>query len=56
MNKPMTVSSGDLPGTGKFHEDPAQSYTLPGAYYYDPAVYAREMCDIFADSWQCLSS
>ena len=52
MNKPMTVSSSDLPGTGKFHEDPAQSYTLPGAYYYDPAVYAREMCDIFADSWQ----
>ncbi len=52
MNKPLMLSSDDLPDIGKFHDDADQSWTLPGVYYYDPAVYAREMRDIFADSWQ----
>lgn len=52
MNKPITAGQEALPDIGKFHDNPDQSYTLPGIYYYDPGVYAREMRDIFANSWQ----
>jgi Rieske 2Fe-2S family protein len=27
--------------------------TLPGAYYYDPAIYAREQARIFGELWVC---
>lgn len=50
MNKP--IKTNDLPGVGKFHDDPNQSYTIPGIYYYDEEIYAREMKHIFANSWQ----
>jgi phenylpropionate dioxygenase-like ring-hydroxylating dioxygenase large terminal subunit len=35
----------------KFHPDPELSYTLPGYYYYDPEVYAREVAGVFLKSW-----
>ncbi len=34
-----------------FASDPARSHTLPGHYYYDPEIYAREMSAIFYHSW-----
>ena len=48
----MTTDSPTLPGVGKFHDDPNRSYTLPGAYYYDPLVYAAELEEIFSRTWQ----
>ena len=47
-----SIQSNGLPDIGGFHEDPKQSYTLPGIYYHDPGVYAREMERIFARTWQ----
>ncbi|MBM3510991.1 MAG: aromatic ring-hydroxylating dioxygenase subunit alpha [Alphaproteobacteria bacterium] len=35
----------------KFHPDAELSYTLPGFYYYDPDVYAREVETIWFKSW-----
>jgi choline monooxygenase len=32
--------------------DPARSYTLPGFYYYDPAIFERETRSIFYRTWQ----
>ena len=37
---------------GAFHSDPEQSYTLPGAFYFDPTIYAREQSAIFQRTWQ----
>ena len=51
MNTPVCEDS-PLPDVGGFHEDPNLSYTIPGAYYYDPKIYAREIRDIFLNSWQ----
>ncbi len=58
MNRATDTSAKQLPDIGRFHDDPGQSYTLPGVYYYDPEVYARELRDIFSNSWQyvCHSS
>jgi choline monooxygenase len=35
-----------------FDVDPARSRTLPGAYYHDPATFARETRAIFHATWQ----
>ncbi len=35
-----------------FVSDPAKSCTLPGNYYYDPEIYAREFPAIFYRTWQ----
>ncbi len=45
----MSDIVGDL---GRFTDDPEQSWTLPGRYYYDPEIYAREHEHIFYRSWQ----
>jgi len=37
---------------GGFAEDPEISWTLPGHYYYDADVYAKEQRAIFYRSWQ----
>jgi carnitine monooxygenase subunit len=36
---------------GRFSDDPAQSYTLPGHTYTDPAVYEAEKAAVFHKSW-----
>jgi choline monooxygenase len=36
----------------RFDVDPARSRTLPGAYYHDPAIFARERTAIFFRTWQ----
>ncbi|MGH6719339.1 MAG: aromatic ring-hydroxylating oxygenase subunit alpha [Alphaproteobacteria bacterium] len=41
--------TGTLAG---FDVDPARSRALPGSYYYDPAVFAREATAIFHATWQ----
>ena len=33
-------------------EEPQHSFTLPSAYYTDPAVYEREKTEIFYKTWQ----
>ena len=35
-----------------FDRDPMKSRTLPGHYYYDPAVYEVEKRKVFYNSWQ----
>jgi phenylpropionate dioxygenase-like ring-hydroxylating dioxygenase large terminal subunit len=37
---------------GRFSEDPENSWTLPGSYYYDPQIYLNEQQAIFNRSWQ----
>lgn len=41
-----------LADLAKFNSDPNRSYTIPGSYYYDPAIYAREQSAIFNRTWQ----
>ena len=36
----------------RFSPDPSRSATLPGYYYYDPTIFAREAEQIFYKSWQ----
>ena len=48
----MSQAAPDVPGTAKIHPDPELSYTIPGHYYYDPAIYAREIEEIFLKTWQ----
>ena len=36
----------------RFDSDPERSRTLPGFYYYDPAIFAREKRSIFYRTWQ----
>ena len=48
----MKSAGTSLPEIGRFHDDPNQSYTLPGTYYYDPSVYAAELGAIFSRTWQ----
>jgi phenylpropionate dioxygenase-like ring-hydroxylating dioxygenase large terminal subunit len=50
MNR--AISPNQLPDVGLFHDDPNQSYTLPGIYYYDDAVYQQELKEVFNRSWQ----
>ena len=51
MNRALNENNG-LPSIGRFHEDPNQSYTLPGVFYYDPIVYQEELNKIFKNTWQ----
>ncbi len=37
---------------GGFSENPENSWTLPGYYYYDADIYANEQQAIFYRSWQ----
>ncbi len=37
------------------HKDPAQSVTLPGFYYNEPAIFEREKEQIFYKSWQLIA-
>ena len=48
----MKSAGTSFPEIGRFHDDPNQSYTLPGTYYYDPSVYAAELEAIFSRTWQ----
>jgi len=48
MSKPTpAVSAG-----ARIHPDPELSYTIPGHYYYDPAIFALEIEEIFLKTWQ----
>ena len=42
----------NINGLGRFTQDPEKSWTLPGNYYFDPDIYAREMDSIFYRNWQ----
>ena len=44
--------SNQIPPVDRFDEDPERSYTLPAAYYTDPAIFEREKEAIFFRSWQ----
>jgi phenylpropionate dioxygenase-like ring-hydroxylating dioxygenase large terminal subunit len=46
-----TISSAP-PSAGLFDEDPERSYTLPAAYYTDPAIFEMEKEAVFFRSWQ----
>lgn len=48
----MTAEAEVLEQVPGFHEDPGQSYTLPGRYYHDPAVFQQEKPAIFYRTWQ----
>ncbi len=41
-----------LPDVGRFTDDPNQSYTLPGRYYYEPEIFELEKDRIFHRTWQ----
>lgn len=43
---------GVLPDLGLFNDDPYQSYSLPGQYYFDPAIFALEQERVFRKTWQ----
>lgn len=47
----MTDRATLLAGPG-FTDDPGQSFTPEGAFYFDPALYADEVRGIFRRSWQ----
>lgn len=36
----------------RFSYDAAESWTLPGSFYYDPAIYQHELKAIFYQTWQ----
>ena len=49
----MTVTAAErLPGSEAFDPAPERAYTLPSAYYVDPALHDREREAIFFRSWQ----
>ncbi len=45
----MNIQSNPL---SRLDQDPQKSWTLPGKYYFDPEIYARELESIFYRSWQ----
>ncbi len=47
----MTVINLTHDALENFDDNPAYSHTLPGYYYYDPDIYARELPAIFYRSW-----
>jgi choline monooxygenase len=49
MERPM--SHDGTFDAGLFAEEAERSHTLPARWYWDPAVYAREVDAIFARSW-----
>ena len=40
------------PSLGRFSENPAESWTLPGMYYYDNRIFTEELERIFYRTWQ----
>ena len=48
----MTVLNLSADALGKIDRHPARSYTLPGSFYYDPAICAHEKEAIFYRTWQ----
>ena len=46
---PQAMPEGAL---ARFKPDPEHSFTLPGSYYFDAEVFAREQAAIFRRSWQ----
>ena len=46
---PQAMSEDAL---ARFNPDPEHAFTLPGSYYYDAEVYAREAPAIFQRTWQ----
>ena len=48
----MTVVNLSADALGKIDPRPGRSYTLPGHFYYEPAVFAHEKEAIFYRTWQ----
>ena len=48
----MSVSATALKRRAKFHPEADHSATLPGRYYHDPKIFARERDEIFFKTWQ----
>ena len=48
----MTVLSLSADALEKIDRNPGRSYTLPGRFYYEPAIFAHEMAAIFSRTWQ----
>lgn len=48
----MTVLNLSADALGKIDRHPARSYTLPGHFYYEPAIFAHEAEAIFYRTWQ----
>jgi phenylpropionate dioxygenase-like ring-hydroxylating dioxygenase large terminal subunit len=47
----MNVIARHVCDLGRFNSDPTRSYTMPAAYYTDPAIYEREKEAIFFKAW-----
>ena len=48
----VAIPESILPDVGRFTDDPNQSYTLPGRYYYEPEIFELEKDRIFHRTWQ----
>ena len=48
----MPESVHEFPAHARIDPDPELSYTIPGHYYYDPQIFARETEEIFLRTWQ----
>lgn len=48
----MTVLALSADALEKIDRNPRRSYTLPGHFYYEPAIFAHEMEAIFYRTWQ----
>jgi phenylpropionate dioxygenase-like ring-hydroxylating dioxygenase large terminal subunit len=48
----MTMQYLSAEARGKIDSHPARSYTLPGQFYYEPAIFAHEREAIFYRTWQ----
>lgn len=52
MNKPGAGTHAQTLDSGGFHHDAERSHSLPGAFYFDPGHYERELKHIFQRTWQ----
>jgi choline monooxygenase len=48
----MTVLNLSADALEKIDPNPRRSYTLPGHFYYEPAIFEREKDEIFYRTWQ----
>jgi choline monooxygenase len=48
----MTALNLSAEALAKIDPNPRRSHTLPGSFYYDPAIFAHETDAIFARTWQ----
>ena len=48
----MAPSIAELRASEGFNADPDRAVTLPGRYYHDPEIFARERDAIWFKSWQ----